>query len=255
MALKGINKEHPWYSPGILGLGAVGLVFSLVFFWIEKRASHPILPLELFKNSIVAISLLSAALVSASMFGVTFFLPLFVQQVLGADAKTSGAILMPFTLTFMAMVGVTGQLITLSGRYKIFATLGPAIAVIGAFFMARVGVQTSHAALVTEIMIIGAGLALCMPVYNLATQNAVPFGLLGSATSMVNFMRSIGSSLGMAVFGSILTAQTESAGIAPALGDIFGLIPLILALTLVLAFFLKELPLRKTTAVRKEMNP
>ncbi len=255
MALNGINKEHPWYSPGILGLGTVGLVFSLVFFWIEKRASHPILPLELFKNSIVAISLLSAALVSASMFGVTFFLPLFVQQVLGADAKTSGAILMPFTLTFMAMVGVTGQLITLSGRYKIFATLGPAIAVIGAFFMARVGVQTSHAALVTEIMIIGAGLALCMPVYNLATQNAVPFGLLGSATSLVNFMRSIGSSLGMAVFGSILTAQTESAGIAPALGDIFGLIPLILALTLVLAFFLKELPLRKTTAVRKEMNP
>jgi len=90
-----------------------------------------------------------------------------------------------------------------------------------------------------------------MPVYNLATQNAVQMNLLGSATSLVNFMRAIGSSLGVAVFGSILTAQTQSAGIAPALTDIFGVITLILIVTFVLAFFMKEIPLRKTTAARK----
>jgi MFS family permease len=208
------------------------------------------LPLELFKNSIVSISLVSAALTSASMFGVTFFLPLFVQQVLGANAKTSGAILLPFTFTFVVMVAVTGNLITRFERYRIFAILGPAVAVIGGFMMSRLNPSTTHTALVVDIIIVGAGLSMCMPVYNLATQNAVPLGLLGSATSIVNFMRGIGSSLGVAVFGSILTAQTQSAGIPAALGDIFGLIPFILIVLLVLAFFLKEIPLRKTTAQR-----
>jgi EmrB/QacA subfamily drug resistance transporter len=253
MALNGIDKDHPWFSPKVLDLGAVGLLFGLAFLWIETKAAHPILPLELFKNSIVSISLLSAAMVSASMFGVTFFLPLFVQQVLGANAKTSGAILLPFTVTFMAMVAVTGNLITRTGRYRIFAILGPAIAVVGGALLAQMGPSTTHGTLVVDIVIVGAGLALCMPVYNLATQNAVHLGLLGSATSMVNFMRAIGSSLGVAVFGSILTARTQSAGIAPALADIFGLIPLILMVTLVLAFYLKELPLRKTTMARKDV--
>jgi EmrB/QacA subfamily drug resistance transporter len=251
MALNGIDKDHPWFSPRVLGLGVVGLLFGLAFLWIETKAAHPILPLELFKNSIVSISLLSAALASASLLGVTFFLPLFVQQVLGANARTSGAILLPFTLTFMAMVAVTGHLISRWGRYRVFAILGPATAVAGGFLLARLGPSTTHPALVAAIVIVGAGLALCMPVYNLATQNAVPLGLLGSATSMVNFMRAIGSSLGMAVFGSILTARSQSAGIAPALGDIFRLILLALVVTLVLAFFLEELPLRKTTAARK----
>jgi EmrB/QacA subfamily drug resistance transporter len=251
MALNGIDKDHPWFCPQALGLGAMGLLLGLAFLWIETKAAHPILPLELFRNSIVTLSLLSAALTSAAQFGVTFFLPLFVQQVLGASAKTSGAILLPFTLTFVAMVSVTGHLISRWGRYRVFALLGPAIALIGGFLLARLGPSTTHPALVAAIVLIGAGMALCMPVYNLATQNAVHQGLLGSATSMVNFMRAIGSSLGMAIFGSILTARSQSAGIAPALADIFALIPLVLMVTLALAFFMKELPLRKTTAARK----
>ena len=149
------------------------------------------------------------------------------------------------------MVGVTGQLISRTGRYRIFARLGPVIALAGGILLSRLGPATTHAELIVDIVLIGAGLAFCMPVYNLATQNAVPMHLLGSATSMVNFMRSIGSSLGVAVFGSILTAQTQSAGLASALGDIFGLIPVILALTAVLAIFMKELPLRKTIEARK----
>ncbi len=251
LALNGIDKDHPWFSPKVLGLGAVSLVFVLAFFAVERKAAHPILPLELFKNSIVAVSLISAGLVMATLFGVTVYLPLFIQQVLGANAKTSGALLLPFTVSSMIMVVVAGQLISRTGRYRIFAILGPAIALLGGILIARLGPTTTHTELIVDISLIGGGLALCMPVYNLATQNAVPLHLLGSATSMVNFMRSIGSSLGVAVFGSILTAQTQSAGIAVALGDIFGLIPFILALTAVLAFFMKELPLRKSTSARK----
>lgn len=250
MALNGIDKNHPWFSHEVLGLGAVALFFGLVFLAIEWKATHPILPLELFKNSIVSVSLVSAALVAATLFGVTIFLPLFVQQVLGANAKTSGALLLPFTVSSMIMVAVTGQLISRTGRYRIFALLGPVVALVGGVLMSRLGPSTTHSELVVDIVLIGAGLSLCMPVYNLATQNAVPMHLLGSATSMVNFMRSIGASLGVAVFGSILTARTQSAGIAVALGDIFGLIPFILVLTAVLAFFMKELPLRKTTTAR-----
>jgi EmrB/QacA subfamily drug resistance transporter len=248
MALNGIDKDHPWFSPKVLGLGAVALVFGLAFLVVERKAVHPILPLQLFKNPIVSVSLISAAFVMATLFGVTVYLPLFVQQVLGANAKTSGALLLPFTVSSMVMVAVAGQLISRTGRYRIFAILGPVVALVGGVFMSRLGPTTTHAELIVEITLIGGGLALCMPVYNLATQNAVPLHLLGSATSLVNFMRSIGSSLRVAVFGSILTAQTQSAGIAVALGDVFGLIPFILALTAILSFFLKELPLRKTTA-------
>ncbi len=251
LALDGIDKDHPWFSPQILGLGFVGLFFGFVFLWIEKRAAHPILPLELFKISIVSISLASAALTSAAVFGITFFLPLFVQQVLGANAKTSGVLLLPFTLTVIIALTVTGQLISRTGRYRIFALLGPAVALVGALLLARLNPATTHATLVADIMVVGVGFAFCIPVYNLATQNAVPMPLLGSATSMVNFMRAIGPSLGLAVFGSILTTRTQSAGIAAALEAIFGLIPIILVLTLVLAFYLKELPLRKFTAARK----
>jgi EmrB/QacA subfamily drug resistance transporter len=251
LALNGIDKDHPWFSLPVLGLGAVGFIFSLLFVFIEKKASHPIMPFELFKNPIISISLSSAALTSAALFGVTFFLPLFVQQVLGASAQTSGAILLPFTFIFAAMVAVTGHFISRYGRYRVFAIVGPAIAVIGGFLLFRLSPATTHATLVIDIVIVGAGLAIGMPVYNLATQNAVQMNLLGSATSLVNFMRAIGSSLGVAVFGSILTAQTQSAGIAPALTDIFGVITLILIVTFVLAFFMKEIPLRKTTAARK----
>lgn len=246
LALNSINKDHPWSSPLVLGMAATGVLMGLVFLAIEKRASHPILPLELFRYSIVAICLASAALVSAAMFGVTFFVPLFAQGVLGTDARTSGAILLPFTFTFMAMVAVTGNLITRFERYRIFALVGPVLGMVGVLLLALMGPGVGRGMLEMNLVIAAVGLAACMPIYNLATQNAVPMQLLGSATSMVNFMRAIGSSLGVGVFGSILNARAETAGLAPALSTVFAVLPGILGATALMAFFLKEKPLRKT---------
>ncbi len=246
LALNSINKDHPWSSPSVLGLAGAGLLMGLVFWAIEKKAAHPILPLELFRYSIVSICLISAALVTAAMLGVAFFVPLFVQGVMGTDARTSGILLLPFTFTFMAMIAVTGQLITRLGRYRIFALVGPALGMVGALLLALMGPGVGRGILEMNLIITAIGLAIAVPIYNLATQNAVPMNLLGSATSMVNFMRSIGASLGVAVFGSILNARSAAVGLAPALSTVFAVIPVILGITAVMAFFLKEKPLRKT---------
>jgi len=250
LALNGIDKTHSWSSPKVLGMVLTGIVMGLVFLGVEKKASHPILPLELFRYSIVSICLTSAALVSACMVGITFFVPLFVQEVLGADAKTSGATLLPFTFTFIAVVAVVGQLMSRLGKYKVFAIWGPVLGAVGGFLLAQATPATSRGTLEIDLAIAAVGLAASVPIYNMATQNAVPMHLLGSGTSMVNFMRAIGSSLGVAVFGSILNAQMPQVGLASALDRVFMVIPVVLGATAILAFYLEEKPLRKTTAAQ-----
>ncbi|HVM32616.1 MAG TPA: MFS transporter [bacterium] len=246
LALNGIDQDHPWFSPPILGMAALGLGLGAVFAWVEHKAAHPILPPELFGYSIVVISQLSAALVTAGALGIAFFVPLFVQGVWGESARSSGATLLWFSFTMVAGISVTAPLVSRLGRYKAFGIVGPLVAALGGIFLARLGPLSNHTWLKLDLAVMGLGLAACAAIYNLASQNAVPLSLLGSATSMINFMRAIGASLGVALFGSILNAREPRDGLAPALGAIFTVIPCLFGLVALMALFLKEKPLRKT---------
>jgi EmrB/QacA subfamily drug resistance transporter len=248
LALNGIDKDHPWFSLPVLGLGLLGLALGVVFVFVERKAVHPILPPELFNYSIVVISQLSAALVTAGALGIAFFVPLFVQGVWGADARASGETLLWFSFTTVFGISITAPLISRLGRYKVFGIVGPLVAAVGGIFLAQLGPHSSHGLLKVDLAVIGLGLAACAAIYNLASQNAVPLHLLGSATSMINFMRAIGSSLGVALFGSILNAREPVEGLASALSSIFTVIPCLFGIVAVMALFLNEIPLRKTNA-------
>jgi EmrB/QacA subfamily drug resistance transporter len=204
LALSWGGRDYPWASPLIVGMVSAGVVFGALFFVVERRATHPIVNFALFRNSIVSIALSAASLTSAAMFGATLFIPLFVQSVLGSSATDSGKVLMPLTLSLLLTAVVAGQGITRTGRYRPFAIAGTALSAVGVFMLANMGSATDYSVVVRNVLIMGIGLGAAMPVFNLAVQNAVEARVVGSATSMVQFMRSIGGALGVAMFGSVL---------------------------------------------------
>jgi EmrB/QacA subfamily drug resistance transporter len=203
-ALSSGGRDYPWTSPMIVGMVVTGLVFAIVFVIVELRAAHPIVELSLFRNSIVSVALSTAFLTTGAMFGATLFIPLFVQSVLRSSATDSGKILMPLTLSLLLTAIIAGQGISRTGRYRPFAIVGTALGAVGMFLLTGMDASTSHYILVRNVAIVGVGLGAAMPVFNLAVQNAVDVRMIGSATSMVQFVRSIGGTLGVAVLGSIL---------------------------------------------------
>jgi EmrB/QacA subfamily drug resistance transporter len=211
LALSWGGRDYPWASPVIVSMALAGVVFAASFIFVELRAADPIVELSLFRNSIVSVALSTAFLTSAAMFGATLFIPLFVQSVLGSSATDSGKILMPLTLSLLLTAIIAGQGISRMGRYRPFAIAGTALSAVGMFLLTKMDSSTSYAVLVRNVAIIGIGLGAAMPVFNLAVQNAVEARVVGSATSVVQFVRSIGGTLGIAGFGSILSNGFSSA--------------------------------------------
>jgi EmrB/QacA subfamily drug resistance transporter len=245
LALQRIGAQGAWDDLSVLLL-ALGVVFVGVFLFVETRAAHPIVPLAVFKDSIIAIGLLNTALTMAAMYGVTLFVPLFMQSVLHTSAQLSGEILVPLTLTFGVVATATGLLLARIKGYRNLALIGAAVAVVGGLLLARVTPETSRMGLLFYSVIMGFGLAVCMPIYNIAVQNAAKLHVLGVATSMVYFMRLMAGSVGVAVYGSILSADTPSRGLPVALSHIFYVVTALIVVVLVSTVFLKELPLRRS---------
>ena len=183
----------------------------LLFIFIESRVEEPIIPLGLFKNQIVAISIIVAFLSSFVMFATTTFIPLFFQGVLGVTATASGTLLIPMTLGSTSGSFLSGQLLSRAGgHYRLQALVGLGIMIIGVWFLSRMNLQTSNTQAVVDMVITGFGLGITMPIFAITVQNAVSYNMLGVATSSVPFFRSLGGSVGLAIFGSILNNRFAS---------------------------------------------
>ena len=204
LALSWGGSEYPWSSPMVIGMLAFAAIMTVVFLLIESRAPEPIIPLSLFKNRIVAIATFAMLLMMVGMFGTFLFIPLFIQGVIGTTATQSGTVMMPMMMTMIVSGIVGGQVISRTGRYKILALAGLVVSAIGMYLLSQMGPDTSYLVVVRNMMIVGLGLGPTMPVFTLAAQNAVSFSQLGVVTSLTQFARSIGSTLGAAVFGSLL---------------------------------------------------
>src|SRR5581483_5100345 len=176
-------------------------VFFLV---VESRAPEPIIPLSLFKNRTVTVATIAMMLMMIGMFGTFLFIPLFIQGVIGTSATQSGSVMMPMMMTMIVAGIVGGQIISRTGRYKLIGLGGLVVSAIGMFLLSQMGPDTSYLTVVRNMVIVGLGLGPTMPVFTLAAQNAVSFRQLGVVTSLTQFARSIGSTLGAAVFGSLL---------------------------------------------------
>jgi EmrB/QacA subfamily drug resistance transporter len=198
------EAQYSWTAPRVIG----GLLFAATmlgaFIFIETRALEPVLPLSLFKNSIISVSSISLFMTGMGMFGAILFIPLFMQGVIGISATQSGSLLTPMMLALMAGSIISGQLVSWLGRYKLLAFAGLALMFGGLVLLGGMGADTSRGIVVRNMLFVGVGLGLTMPIYTLIVQNAVDPRQMGIATASAQFFRLIGGTVGTAIFGSFM---------------------------------------------------
>ncbi|HEU5440985.1 MAG TPA: MDR family MFS transporter [Ktedonobacterales bacterium] len=199
------GTELAWNSWQILGLFGFAAVMLVAFFIIELHAAEPIISPRLFKSSIFSVSIFTTLLLSAGMFGAIAFLPLFVQGALGQSATNSGLVITPMMVGFMVSSLIGGQLLSRTGRYKLLALVGFVIAAVGMYLLSRMGIATTNGELVRNMIVTGLGIGVMMSLFTIVVQNAFPFRQLGEVTATLSFFRQMGSTIGLAVFGVVLS--------------------------------------------------
>ena len=181
------GTTHPWTSATILGLFAIGFVALVAFVWVETRAEEPVLPLRLFN------------------------IPVFAQGVVGVDATNSGLVLMPMMLGMIVLGIIAGAVVTRTGRYKAIMLSGVAIMAAGAWLLTRMDHTATQTQLTVAMVVFGIGLGMAMQLYTLVVQNAASARDMGVATASTQFFRSVGSTVGIAVLGTVMTSGLADA--------------------------------------------
>ncbi len=204
------GTTYAWGSAFIIGLGALSLVAMIAFVAVEHSAAEPILPPELFRNSVFRITSAIGFVVGFALFGALTYLPLFQQVVRGLSPTASGLQLVPLMVGLLGASIGSGQLISKSGRYRRFPILGTAIAAVGLLLLSRLQPGSGNLQAGLYMFVLGVGLGFVMQVLVLAVQNAVPYSQLGVATSSATLFRSIGGSLGTAILGAIFANRLAS---------------------------------------------
>jgi EmrB/QacA subfamily drug resistance transporter len=199
------GTEYGWTSVEALGLLALSLILAVLFVVVELRAKEPIIPMRLFRNSIFSTSNAYGFAVGLALFGGTVFLPLYFQAVKGMSPTESGLAMLPTVVGIMSFSILSGQLITRTGKYKIFPVLGAVILAAGLVLLSRIAVDTPYWQIAIAALILGAGIGFSMQTVVVAIQNAVDFRDMGVATSSATFFRSLGGAIGTAICGAVLT--------------------------------------------------
>jgi EmrB/QacA subfamily drug resistance transporter len=275
--------EYAWSSPVIIGLFAASAVALVIFVLVEIRAAEPILPIRLFRSPVFTVCCILGFIVGFAMLGALTFLPTFMQFVDGVSATESGLRTLPMVAGMLLTSIGSGTIVGRTGRYKIFPVAGTAIMAVAFLLLSGMNSTTPTWQQSLYLFALGTGIGLCMQVLVLVVQNTSSFADLGVATSGVTFFRTIGSSFGAAIFGSLFAnflasnlAQALVASGAPpdaaqspkalhalppevaapivdaysdALGTVFLCAVPVAVVGFVVALFLKETPLREMDAV------
>ena len=204
------GTTYPWSSPLSIGLVAVALVALLLFALIERKAAEPVLPLRLFRQQTFVITSAVGLIVGFALFGSVTYFPLYLQVVKGVSPTSSGIQMVPMMGGMLVTSIMSGQLISRTGRYKIFPLLGTAVMTLGLFSLSRLSPQSSEATASLLMLVLGIGLGMVMQVLVIAVQNDVDYRDLGVATSGATLFRLIGGSLGTAILGAIFAARLAS---------------------------------------------
>jgi EmrB/QacA subfamily drug resistance transporter len=203
------GSQYNWLSPQIIGLfaGAFVALVSFIIYeaWLERRGGQPIIEPSLFKNSIFSVSTLVTMIFGMALFGGIFFIPLYVQGVVGSSATSSGLVLTPLMLTSVVGSVVSGQLVSRLGKYKWIAILGMLVSVAGVLLLVRLNVNSTNNDVLLAMLVLGLGLGIGMSLYTLIVQNALPTKI-GQSTATLTFFRQIGGTIALAAMGSVMTA-------------------------------------------------
>ncbi len=199
------GTQYAWGSPMVIGLAVVGAALLAAFVAVERRAAEPVLPLYLFRNRVFAISTGTMFIVGLAMFGGIIYLPLFLQVVGRKSATAAGLLLLPLILGIVCTSITSGRVISRTGRYKAFPVVGMAVMAVGLYLLSTMGPTTTEVTAGAYMVVLGLGLGMVMQVLVLTVQNAVDRRDLGTATGAATFLRSMGGSFGVALFGAVLS--------------------------------------------------
>jgi EmrB/QacA subfamily drug resistance transporter len=199
-----------WGSAEIIGLAAIALVLLAAFIMVERRAAEPVLPLRLFRVRTFTLVAVISFIVGFAMFGAMTYLPTFLQVVQGVTPTLSGVHMLPMVAGLLLTSTASGQIVSRTGRWKVFPIAGTGITAIGLFLLHRLTESSGTGEMSAFFFVFGAGLGLVMQVLVLVVQNSVSYQDLGVATSGATFFRSIGASFGVAIFGTIFTNRLNT---------------------------------------------
>jgi EmrB/QacA subfamily drug resistance transporter len=294
-SLAGTND---WSYPPVWYLLIAGVVLLVATIFYEAQEREAVVPPQLFKNSIFTVAMLVTFITGLGMFGAIIYIPLFLQAVVGVKATNSGLLLLPLMGGMVVGSVGGGLLMSRTGRYKVLAVVGMIFMTVGMYLLTTLTVSSTQVEVMRDVVFFGFGLGCSFAVFNVVAQNAVKAEYISSATSVLQFVRQIGGTLGLAVLGSIVNQQLKvkmaadvpaaalvkvpaalrsqitnpealfstafdkvfaaipglKYGVQLALADsihiafVIGLASLLVALAL--TFFIKEIPLRTTTAAQ-----
>lgn len=265
----------PWTSFSTMALAAASILSLILFVFVERRAAAPMFPMHLFSIRIFTVCALVSLVVGLAMFGSVTYLPLYMQVVKGLTPLSAGLHLTPMMAGVLTSSIASGQIISRTGRYRLFPIVGTAIMTIGLWLLSTLAVDTAVWTAAGYALVLGFGLGMVMQVLVLAAQNAVRYEDLGVATSGVTLFRSIGGSVGVSIFGAIFAAtlaarlagikglptglnpeaiqalpeqarELYEAAFTQALQPIFTTAAVIAAVAFLLTLLLKEIPLRSS---------
>lgn len=198
-----------WGSARIIGVAVLGAVLLAAFLVVERKAAEPVLPLGLFRIRTFTLCSAISFVVGFAMFGAMVYLPTFLQIVQGVSPTMSGVHMLPMVIGMLLTSTASGQIVSRTGRWKVFPIAGTAVTAIGLLLLHQLHRTSSTWEMSVYFFVFGAGLGLVMQVLVLVVQNAVSYADLGVATSGATFFRSIGASFGVAVFGTVFTHQLD----------------------------------------------
>ncbi|WP_328563938.1 MDR family MFS transporter [Streptomyces coelicoflavus] len=197
------GNEYAWGSAVIVGLFAGGLLALGLFCWVETRAAQPMLPMRLFSNPVFTVCSVLSFIVGFAMLGALTYLPTYLQYVDGDSATVSGVRTLPMVAGLLIASVFSGNVVSKTGRYRLFPIVGTLVMGVGLYLMSLMGPDTGAGLESLYMFVLGTGIGLSMQVLTIAVQNTVEYADLGTATSGVTFFRTLGSSFGTAVFGTI----------------------------------------------------
>ena len=198
--------EMPWTAPPIVGLGVVGLVLMVLLARQERRFPDPLLPPRLFANPVFTRGVVIAFCSAMALFGGSFLLPLFFQLVRGANAATSGALVVPFLVANCVGAIFAGSLARRHGKMKAIMVAGLAACLVGFGMLALIDAGTSRWLLIGYQVVLGTGIGMVMPSALVCVQNAADLRDIGAATGCILFLRSMGGAFGSTLVGALLAS-------------------------------------------------
>ena len=204
------KRTLEWNDPWVGGLILVGMAFSALFVWVESRASGPILPLSLFRNRSISVSLIAVFLASFGFFGAIIFIPLWFQTVLGSSATQSGYQILPLLAGLIISSVVSGQVISRTGRYRWLIVVAMALVAAGLALMTQLRGDTSLSEMWIWMVVAGMGIGPSLAAFTIVVQNAAPFAQLGAATGALTFFRQVGGTVGLAIGGTLFATALTS---------------------------------------------